>query len=86
MQISEAINTEIGPERVATQDFIYSPTNMIVTSIQRVGVVQRATKGIWAKSYFLYIAEDTTITCGLQKNASVVQKQLCNEVNKNSTL
>lgn len=88
VQIPGTVNTEISSNRIATKDFIYSPTDRDNVYL---ALAQRADDGVWRGAevgYFLYIDKSSPdrIRCMCYGKASNAEKQLCNQINTNGTL
>ena len=88
VQISGTVNSQISSNRIATKNFIYSPTG---TGTFLLAVAQRADDGIWRgsdKGYYLYVSrtEPDQIRCTSYKNSPDMEKKLCAQVDTNGTL
>ena len=89
VQIPGEVTTQIvGDNRIATKDFIYSPTG---SGHPYLAIAQRADNGVWrgtTKGYYLYIHRDTPnqINCLAYDQASDMEKKICAQINTNGTL
>ena len=89
VQVPGQLNTEIlGNNRIATKDFIYSPTG---SGMPFLALAQRADNGVWrgtTKGYYLYVHRNTPnqINCLAYPESSDLEKKLCAQINTNGTL
>ena len=88
VQVTGEVDTQISSNRIATKDFIYSPTG---GSNPFLALAQRADDGVWrgiTKGYYLFISqsEPNRIQCVAYEQATNLEKKLCMQININHTL